>query len=81
MALAETVNHFSWEPEDGSETKWAQIASYAATEDEALHTGALYFMILLTLNGVDHPHYDRIASKMRMEGLELRDDEDQNGIE
>lgn len=56
MAFVGQVNVFTWEP-DETYVYTGEMEAYGATKDDALHSGALHFLIMLTKMDVAHPHF------------------------
>lgn len=41
----------------------SQIETWGPDEDTAMQAGLIYFFIILTANGVDHPHGEYLKSR------------------
>ena len=57
MFVQGSVKTFVYTPGDGTGPYEGEVESWAENEDAAMQTGCLYFLIILSSMGIDHPHH------------------------
>lgn len=53
--LSDAHHTYTWEPADSDRIVTGELHSFGATEEEALETGTIHFLCLLTMAEIDHP--------------------------